>query len=138
MSARNHIQTEQVIRIYPDFNPKMTGTKMKPIPIKAWETARTLATTPFTSARKQESTPDLDTVEGFSRASENPLIKFSKPQTAAQGIRSRNLNKCKTVTNLQLGKPHTSQGGPRPKLMTRGKSRNQSRLRQFQSIFSSN
>lgn len=64
MSARQHLAaTEPVIRIYPDYNPKMSRNQMRPVSIKAWETARTMAATPFSNDRQRPVSPD--NIEGF-------------------------------------------------------------------------
>ena len=76
MSARYHNPERSVIKIYPDFNPKSRN-----LPVKAWETARTMATTPFTSPPEEE-------FEGFKNVQTG--LKFSKkPKTAVFKTRRR-------------------------------------------------
>ena len=81
LSAREHINKEPVIRIYPDYNPKFSRNQMRPVSIKAWETARTMATTPFTSDQKG----DPRSPDGFSRNSTARPFSREKPKTAAVG-----------------------------------------------------
>lgn len=82
---------EPIIRIYPAYNPKMSRNQMKAVPIKAWETARTMATTPFTDERPLS--PVSDIADGFTKTSTHAFRIHSKPQTAAVGVRRLNLKK---------------------------------------------
>ena len=90
MSARSHLKSDPAIKIYPEYNPKFSRNQMKAIPIKAWETMRTVATTPFTSDRPHHK--NTDNVDGFSKTSRHPITSIKKPNTAKQGSR-RSLNK---------------------------------------------
>jgi sugar-specific transcriptional regulator TrmB len=76
MSARYHNPARSVIKIYPDYNPKSRN-----LPVKAWETARTMATTPFTSPPEEE-------FEGFKNIA-NRLKSHKKPKTAVFKTRKR-------------------------------------------------
>lgn len=135
MSARAPIQNEPIIRIYPDYNPKLSRNQMRPVTIKAWETARTLASTPFSTQKRRRG--DIQEADGFSRTTEHPFASVNKPKTAAHGVNRRTLTKSKTTANLYPQKPHTSHMSQRPRLFSReSKSRNS--VRQLQSIFSSN
>ena len=58
---------------------------MRPVSVKAWETARTLAATPILS-EKVEDSPDNDMPDGFSLPS-NWKSSKPKPRTAAHGSR---------------------------------------------------
>jgi len=88
MSARETINKEPVIRIYPDYNPKFSRNQMRSVTIKAWETARTNATTPFTSDQKRAQSP-----EGFSYNSISRPFSKEKPKTAGVGRNRKRLNK---------------------------------------------
>ena len=137
ISAREAIRKEPIIRIYPDYNPRFSRNQMKSISIKAWETTRTMATTPFTSEIKDRR--NVNIIEGFSKTSVHYASGKQKPKTATVGLRSKKkLKKSKTVTKLQFPKPQSSQVEKRPKLTSRWKSRKGNFMKDFHSLFSKN
>ncbi|CAI2360980.1 unnamed protein product [Moneuplotes crassus] len=135
MSAREVIKREPVIRIYPDYNPKFSRNQMRPMTIKAWETARTMATTPITSERVPCAQNDPG--DGFSRNSEIITSPGPKPRTAAFP-RRKGLKKCRTVTKLNLNIRSQTQSTFRKISQAKVKSRNNNFMKDFQSLFSSN
>lgn len=137
MSAMEIIRKEPVIKIYPDYNPRFSRNQMGQVSVKAWETARTMTTTPFMSEVKNKA--NQDRFEGYIKNSEVEYYKGIKPKTTGMRIRSRKvMKKSKTVAKIQFPKPQTSQIKQRQKLSSRGKSRNGNYMTDFHSLFSSN
>ena len=135
MSARELIQ-EPIIKIYPNYNPKISRNLMRPVTVNAWETTRTMATTPFTEVRNLSPTSDI--VEGFSRTSNYPLRSNQKPRTAAVKSRRNNLKKTMSVNDLLVQKPKSSMSARRSKLLSRNKSRNKYHVPLYSATYSSN
>lgn len=65
---------------------------MRPVSVKAWETARTLAATPVFTDKVEESA-DNDLPDGFSVPSNWKSNTKPKPRTAAQGSRNSRIEK---------------------------------------------
>ena len=137
LTARKINEIEPVIKIYPEFNPKLSRNWMRPMTVKAWETARTLATTPMLSERIEKS-PDNELPDGFSLPSNWKSNKKIKPKTAAHNSRHSRMEKWKTMENLFQQKPRTSSAVHRSRNTFRLKSRTKEGAPLFGSTFSSN